>query len=111
MKVVVREQGSVVAAHATRLADEQFQSHFRIAADRVTLSGDVTIKRRIAADQLAQVGLNGFAVVHQNSIHDFLVRSTQAVPVGLVSVWRAGGGKALFVGQQRAEWKIRKRRV
>ena len=75
------------------------------------LSGHVTIKRRVAADQLAQIRFNSFAVIHQNAIHNFFVRRAQAVPVRLVSVRRAGSGKALFVGQQWAQRKIGKRRV
>src|SRR5262249_43999264 len=86
MKIIVRKHRTGVTANAACFADEQFQALLGVRADGVLLARYVAVKRSVAADQLAQVCLNGFAIVGENAVHDLFVRGAQALPVWFVCV-------------------------
>src|SRR5262249_4961735 len=68
VEVIVREQRRVMAIDTARFANEELEAMLCLVADRIALTGDVAIERRIAAHKLSQIGLDGLAVVDQDAI-------------------------------------------
>ena len=94
VELLVREDRPGVAIDAGSLADEQPEAALGGGRQRAVLALDVAVDRRVAADQLALVGLDCLSGVGHDRVDDVAILGVHHLP-GTVRRHRVGLGLAL----------------